>query len=85
MTTAHRQPGHGRFDPILRELNLSAGNGLGLLEEIHRQRPHLPVVVLSATELSGEQLGRVDAAPGKSRMDTHILARLLPAKEPSNA
>jgi hypothetical protein len=39
--------------------------------------------------LSDEQLGLVNAAPGKSRMNTQhlltILARLLPAKEPSNA
>jgi hypothetical protein len=73
------------FEPILLELNLPDGH----LEERRRLHPRLPVVVLSCSELSGEQLGLVNAAPGKSRMNTQhlltILARLLPAKEPSNA
>ena len=59
------------------------GHGLELLEELRRLHPRSPVVVLSGSGLSGEQLSQVDTALGKTRLDTQhvltILARLLPA------
>lgn len=65
------------------------GHGLELLAELRRLHPRSPVVVLSGSGLSGEQLSQVDTALGKTRLDTQhvltILARLLPAKEPFNA
>jgi hypothetical protein len=74
---------------ILPEPNLPDGHGPERLEELRRLHPRSPVVVLSGSELSGEQLSLVDAALGKTRLDTQhvltILARLLPAKEPFNA
>ena len=89
LAEARQAMGHGRFDLILLELSQADSHGLELLEELRRLHPRPPVVVLSCSELSGEQLSLVDAALGKSRMDTqHVLtirARLLPAKEPANA
>ena len=73
------------IDLVLLDLNLPDGNGLELIEEIHQLCPGLPIVVLSSTELSTEQLSRVEAALAKSRTETQdfldILARLLPTKE----
>jgi CheY-like chemotaxis protein len=75
----------GSLDLVLLDLNLPDGNGLELIEEIHQLCPGLPIVVLSSTELSTEQLSRVEAALAKSRTETQdfldILARLLPTKE----
>ena len=75
----------GGLDLVLLDIDLPDGNDLALVEEIHRLYPGLPVVVLSTTELSSEQLQRVEAALAKSRTDTQhfleILARLLPSKE----
>ncbi|HEX5843400.1 MAG TPA: CHASE domain-containing protein [Pseudomonas sp.] len=79
----------GDFELILLDPGLPDGNGLELLAEIRRQHPGLPVVVLSSTELNGEQLDLVEAALAKSRTDTqhflNVLARLLPTKETPNA
>ncbi|MDP3815591.1 CHASE domain-containing protein [Pseudomonas sp.] len=79
----------GGFDLVLLDLSLPDGNGLELIEEIHRQYPGLPVVALSSVELSSEQLNLVQAALAKSRTDTqhflNVLARLLPAKETPDA
>lgn len=75
----------GSLDLVLLDLNLPDGNGLELIEEIHQLCPGLPIVVLSSTELSTEQLSRVEAALAKSRTEAQdfldILARLLPTKE----
>ncbi len=75
----------GSLDLVLLDLNLPDGSGLELIEEIHQLCPGLPIVVLSSTELSTEQLSRVEAALAKSRTETQdfldILARLLPTKE----
>jgi signal transduction histidine kinase/DNA-binding response OmpR family regulator len=72
------------FDLILLDLGLPDGNGLELLEELHFRHPGLPVVVLSAQELSADQLLLVEAALAKSRTDArhfvNLLRRLLPAK-----
>ncbi|MDB5980061.1 MAG: histidine kinase [Pseudomonas sp.] len=72
------------FDLILLDLGLPDGNGLELLEELHLRHPGLPVVVLSAQELSADQLELVEAAMAKSRTDAqhfvNLLRRLLPAK-----
>ncbi|MES2817537.1 MAG: CHASE domain-containing protein [Pseudomonadota bacterium] len=70
------------FDLILLDLGLPDGNGLELLDLLHHQHPGVPVVVLSAQELTAEQLGQVEAALAKSRTDTQhfleLLSRLLP-------
>jgi len=79
----------GGLDLVLLDLGLPDGNGLELIEDIHRLYPGLPVVVLSSAQLSAEQLNQVQAVLAKSRTDTQhfldVLARLLPAKEPDHA
>lgn len=79
----------GNWDLVLLDLSLPDGNGLELIEEIHYICPGLPIVVLSSTELSTEQLSRVEAALAKSRTKPQdfldVLARLLPIKENINA
>ncbi|QTN47580.1 CHASE domain-containing protein [Ectopseudomonas mendocina] len=73
------------FDLVLLDLGLPDGNGLELVDELQRQRPGLPVAVLSASEMDGGELAGVSAALAKSRNDgqhfLHMLDRLLPAKE----
>lgn len=73
------------FDLVLLDLGLPDGNGLELVDELQRERPGLPVAVLSASELDGRELAGVSAALAKSRNDgrhfLHMLDRLLPAKE----
>ncbi|MDB6146044.1 MAG: histidine kinase [Pseudomonas sp.] len=72
------------FDLVLLDLGLPDGNGMELLEELHFRHPGLPVVVLSAQELTVDQLLLVEAAMAKSRTDAqhfvNLLRRLLPAK-----
>jgi signal transduction histidine kinase/DNA-binding response OmpR family regulator len=79
----------GVLDLVLLDIDLPDGSGLELIEEIHRLYPGLPVVILSAAELSTEQLNRVEAALAKSRTDPQhfldVLARLLPTKESHHA
>ena len=79
----------GDLDLVLLDLGLPDGDGLELLADIHQLYPGLPVVVLSSSELSSDQLQLVQAALAKSRTDTQhfldILARLLPAKETYHA
>ncbi|MBH3341238.1 CHASE domain-containing protein [Pseudomonas mendocina] len=73
------------FDLVLLDLGLPDGNGLELVDELQRQRPGLPVAVLSASEMDGRELAGVSATLAKSRNDgqhfLHLLDRLLPAKE----
>ena len=85
LAEARQLVAEGDYDLILLDLGLPDGNGLELLDELHLHHPGLPVVVLSAHELSREQLARVEAALAKSRTDAQhfleLLGRLLPAKE----
>jgi PAS domain S-box-containing protein len=89
LAEARQRLGEGHYDLILLDLGLPDGNGLELLEELHRQHPGLPVVVLSAQELPAAQLDRVEAALAKSRTNgqhfLQLLGRLLPAKENRHA
>ncbi|NQD94600.1 response regulator, partial [Pseudomonas sp. CrR25] len=89
LTEARRHLADSDFDLILLDIGLPDGNGLELLEELHRHHPGLPVVVLSAQELPAEQLGQVEAALAKSRTNAQhflgLLGRLLPAKENRHA
>ncbi|MEX6502032.1 CHASE domain-containing protein [Pseudomonas zhanjiangensis] len=89
LAQARRLLNEGDYDLILLDIGLPDGNGLELLEELHQHHPALPVVVLSAHELDGEQLARVEAALAKSRTDAQhflqLLGRLLPAKERQHA
>ena len=89
LAQARQQLAQGNFDLVLLDLSLPDGNGLELLDELHQHHPGLPVVVLSAHELPAEQLGQVEAALAKSRIDAQhflqLLGRLLPAKENRHA
>ncbi|PKM33836.1 MAG: hybrid sensor histidine kinase/response regulator [Gammaproteobacteria bacterium HGW-Gammaproteobacteria-12] len=85
LAEARRLLAEQSFDLVLLDLGLPDGNGLELLDELQRQRPGLPVAVLSASEMDGHELAGVSATLAKSRNDgqhfLHMLNRLLPAKE----
>ncbi len=89
LAEARRHLAQGGLDLVLLDLGLPDGNGLELIADIHRLYPGLPVVVLSSTELSDEQLDQVQAVLAKSRTDKQhfldVLARLLPTKENDHA
>lgn len=86
---ARQQLACGSWDLVLLDLHLPDGDGFTLIEEIHQHHPGLPIVVLSSTELSTEQLSFVEAALAKSRTEPqaflNVLARLLPTKGDDHA
>lgn len=86
---ARQQLACGTWDLVLLDLHLPDGDGFNLIEEIHQAHPGLPIVVLSSTELSTEQLSFVEAALAKSRTEPQafldVLARLLPTRENNHA
>lgn len=41
---------HGNFDLVLLDLHLSDVNGISLLQEVHKDYPELPVVIVSGSE-----------------------------------
>ncbi|MDL2199265.1 CHASE domain-containing protein [Halopseudomonas aestusnigri] len=89
LVEARQQLARGSWDLVLLDLLLPDGNGFTLIEEIHQYHPGLPIVVLSSTELSTEQLSSVEAALAKSRTEPRafldVLARLLPTKGDTHA
>ena len=86
---ARQQLACGSWDLVLLDLHLPDGDGFTLIEEIHQAHQGLPIVVLSSTELSTEQLSFVEAALAKSRTEPQafldVLARLLPTKGDDHA
>ncbi len=67
------------YDLVILDLLLPGGDGLGVLRELHRRRPELPVLILSArhdltTRLRGFELGAVDFLPKPFSLD-ELLAR----------
>ena len=86
---ARQQLASGSWDLVLLDLHLPDGDGFTLIEEIHQAHQGLPIVVLSSTELSTEQLSFVEAALAKSRTEPqaflNVLARLLPTKGDDHA
>jgi signal transduction histidine kinase/DNA-binding response OmpR family regulator len=85
LAEARERLARGDLDLVLLDLGLPDGNGLELLADIHLLYPGLPVMVMSASELSSDQLQLMQAALAKSHTDTqhflNMLARLLPTKE----
>jgi DNA-binding response OmpR family regulator len=83
------------YDLVVLDLLLPRMNGMAVLEELVRQRPALPVLVLSArsdleTKLRGFELGAVDYLSKPFALD-ELLARvraqlrhLRPLAEPAN-
>jgi DNA-binding response OmpR family regulator len=70
----------GSYDLVILDLLLPKLDGLAVLRELHRQRPDLPVVVVSArsdlpTKLRGFQLGANDYLPKPFAVD-ELLARV---------
>lgn len=70
----------GEWDLVVLDLLLPGLNGLRVLQEIHRERPELPVVVLSArgdlgTKLKGFELGATDYVSKPFALD-ELLARV---------
>jgi DNA-binding response OmpR family regulator len=68
-----------RYDLIVLDLLLPAGDGLDVLRELHRRQPELPVLILSArhdlsTRLRGFELGAVDFLAKPFSLD-ELLAR----------
>ncbi len=86
---ARQQLANDSWDLVLLDLHLPDGDGFALIEEIHQTHPGLPIVVLSSTELSTEQLSLVEAALAKSRTEPQafldVLARLLPRQGENHA
>jgi len=70
----------GRFDLVVLDLLLPGLSGLQVLRELHRERPGLPVLILSArsdlqTKLRGFELGASDYVPKPFSLD-ELLARI---------
>jgi two-component system copper resistance phosphate regulon response regulator CusR len=70
----------GRYDLVILDLLLPRVNGLTVLRELHRRRPELPVVIVSArsdlpTKLRGFELGASDYIPKPFAFD-ELLARV---------
>lgn len=86
---ARQQLASSSWDLVLLDLHLPDGDGFTLIEEIHQAHQGLPIVVLSSTELSTEQLSFVEAALAKSRTEPqaflNVLVRLLPTKGDDHA
>ncbi len=69
----------GTYDLVILDLLLPGRDGLDVLRELHRQRPSLPVLILSAradmaTKLRGFELGAVDYLAKPFSLD-ELLAR----------
>jgi DNA-binding response OmpR family regulator len=69
-----------RWDLVVLDLLLPGLNGLQVLRELHRAKPELPVVILSArgdvqTKLRGFELGATDYVPKPFSID-ELLARI---------
>jgi DNA-binding response OmpR family regulator len=70
----------GGFDLVVLDLLLPGLNGFAVLEELHRERPDLPVLILSArsdlpNRLRGFQLGAADFVPKPFSLD-ELIARV---------
>lgn len=70
----------GRFDLVVLDLLLPGLSGLQVLRELHRERPGMPVLILSArsdlqTKLRGFELGASDYVPKPFSLD-ELLARI---------
>jgi two-component system, OmpR family, response regulator len=68
------------WDLLVLDLRLPGRNGLEVLRDVHRERPELPVLVLSAradvpTKLRGFELGAADYVPKPFSLD-ELLARV---------
>jgi len=70
----------GEWDLVVLDLLLPGLNGLRVLQELHREQPQLPVVILSArgdlrTKLRGFELGATDYVAKPFALD-ELLARI---------
>ena len=70
----------GEWDLVVLDLLLPGLNGLRVLQELHRERPQLPVLILSArgdlrTKLKGFELGATDYVSKPFALD-ELLARV---------
>ncbi len=70
----------GTYDLVVLDLLLPRLDGLRVLRELHRHRPELPVVIVSArsdlaTKLRGFELGAIDYLPKPFAVD-ELLARV---------
>jgi len=70
----------GRWDLVVLDLLMPGLSGLQVLRELHRARPRLPVLILSArtdlqTKLRGFELGATDYVPKPFALD-ELLARV---------
>jgi two-component system, OmpR family, response regulator len=78
----------GRWDLVVLDLLLPGLSGLQVLRELHRERPHVPVLILSArsdlqTKLRGFELGATDYVPKPFSLD-ELLARVRVQLRASN-
>jgi two-component system, OmpR family, copper resistance phosphate regulon response regulator CusR len=78
--SALRRAAARRYDLVVLDLLLPRLDGLSVLRELQRQRPHLPVVILSArsdlaTKLRGFELGASDYVAKPFALD-ELIARI---------
>ncbi len=78
-----------QWDLVVLDLLLPGLSGLQVLRELHRERPQLPVVILSArsdlqTKLRGFELGATDYVPKPFSLD-ELLARIRVQLRGANA
>ncbi|MCX7185284.1 MAG: PAS domain S-box protein [Nitrosospira sp.] len=62
-----------RFDVVILDLELPDGSGWDLLPLLKKQKPAPRIIILSGTELSSTEAGKVEAALLKSRVSPHEL------------
>jgi len=61
------------FDVVILDLGLPDGSGWDLLPLLEKQEPTPRIIILSGTELSSAEAGKVEAALLKSRVSSHEL------------
>lgn len=62
-----------RFDVVILDLGLLDGSGWDLLLLLKKQEPVPTIIILSGTELSSTEAGKVEATLLKSRVSSHEL------------
>ncbi len=68
IATLWRWVEEGEGDVVISDVMMPDGNGLDLLPQIHKKRPHLPVIIISAqntvmTAIKASELGAYDYLP----------------------
>jgi DNA-binding response OmpR family regulator len=63
-------------DLVVSDLFLPDTSGLGVIEEIHRLRPDLPIIVITASPLTEEEMDRIEGLVHKVILKPFEIKRL---------